>query len=560
MDNRVEVRPQKFILTSLREGGPMGIQLEALGFVFIVHLDPEIRGIKVTWGSRSYGGEMVFEFNREYVFRGGTDVTQFFSHDPDDPAGLFYFSVDRMGRVIFENMGKDPLVVSQEGPRLDKEAWSDAEKVPAIGKASFPLDKPLLMGLDTYPMLCVRRGGEIYLVTLDGRKFRLEDGVKYHLGNRHEALEKKLDPLKGKSSGLLLGRIGIDGSHGSVMAQDGQIHISREFNMSAHISATSLEEADLAGAWEGVLADLFPVMPEGVEMWGNGNADNLLEAFHSFEIAGTPSIPVCMATCKGPYYLLNEDRMGVRQDEPGKARIVVVDGIGGGARGHQAANISVESLLGYDDIPRGISHASNRMGSDRRFEGGGAAFLSCEIEQIDENMKLKTYLMGDLQIAIGDPNQTRASIISRPQTLQRDWVDAGYTAEDRPVGVDLTYWHKAAEIVTKALTGSAQAFEAEYYEYEVVSGDWVIMASDGLFDVISPQECLDLILSDSAVQTPDQAMVKLSGVLNAIWTLRQDTTRALLMGDGFSEGEIDLILSKAGAKEDNVAVTVIRIP
>lgn len=197
-------------------------------------------------------------------------------------------------------------------------------------------------------------------------------------------------------------------------------------------------------------------------------------------------------THRGAVRQQNQDAYAVQELEDGRAIALVCDGMGGARAGNVASTMAVElfmkEFLQGDDTVR----PEERM---RR----AAALANHEIFQRsieDEECTgmgttLVAALAGENEAVIlneGDSrayyiNQDGITLVTRDHSLVEDLVERGELTREQA----RTHPHK--NLITRAL-GAEPVLMADCFRKEMAPGDYLLLCSDGLSNVVGEQEML----------------------------------------------------------------------
>lgn len=197
-------------------------------------------------------------------------------------------------------------------------------------------------------------------------------------------------------------------------------------------------------------------------------------------------------THRGAVRQQNQDAYAVQELEDGRAIALVCDGMGGARAGNVASTMAVElfmkEFLQGDDTVR----PEERM---RR----AAALANHEIFQRsieDEECTgmgttLVAALAGENEAVIlneGDSrayyiNQDGITLVTRDHSLVEDLVERGELTREQA----RTHPHK--NLITRAL-GAEPVLMADCFRKEMAPGDYLLLCSDGLSNVVGEQEIL----------------------------------------------------------------------
>ncbi len=207
-------------------------------------------------------------------------------------------------------------------------------------------------------------------------------------------------------------------------------------------------------------------------------------------------------TDKGRIRKDNQDCFIIEKCEAKDCLVVALcDGMGGAKAGGLASRLSNKAFISYI-FSRLISRV-NRTPNYREIlqaacaEANGVAY---EYSQFDEEFSgMGTTIVGGVIrnggngyiINVGD---SRAYHISRRgnfiKQITRDHSLVEELLEYGAITPEQAKTHPQRSVITRAL-GSDPKVEADYFEFFLLSGDFLLLCSDGLSNTISDQEMLD---------------------------------------------------------------------
>jgi len=187
----------------------------------------------------------------------------------------------------------------------------------------------------------------------------------------------------------------------------------------------------------------------------------------------------------------NEDSAAVIQAPSGHLLLVVADGVGGAKQGHVAAKLAVDSLV------KAVASADPELTSIRALiidcmehtnqairELGTGAATTLAVAEI-HNGQLRTYHAGDSTILVcSSHGKTRLMTVGHNPTDQA--VDAGWMDANEAIV------HHERHLVSNIL-GSSQLRIEIGPRFTLAPMDTVLIASDGLFDNLVPDEVISRI-------------------------------------------------------------------
>jgi len=200
---------------------------------------------------------------------------------------------------------------------------------------------------------------------------------------------------------------------------------------------------------------------------------------------------------------LNEDALGA---DPNIGLFVLADGLGGYNAGEVASTMAVSSLLsglgaqllaahgsdnGNFDPARALHDALVAL-NDEIFR---AALHSTLYEGMATTAVVAWFLGGRLWVAhAGDSRLYRYRAgalqqITRDHSFSQELLDAGMISEEEARVLP------AKNLVTRAV-GASPTLEPEVHDYDLESGDILLMCSDGLTEMVSDPDICGMVSTD----------------------------------------------------------------
>jgi protein phosphatase len=213
----------------------------------------------------------------------------------------------------------------------------------------------------------------------------------------------------------------------------------------------------------------------------------------------TFTVDFALKTHPGLVRPLNEDAVGA---EPDVGLFLLADGLGGYNAGEIASTMAVSTLLA--ELTAALRHAQDaglpfdprRALIEALVDMNQAIFRAALNSTAFEGMATTVvigWLLGDrLWVAhTGDSRLYRMrdgelAQITRDHSFSQELLDAGMVTEDE---VRLL---PAKNLVTRAL-GAGADIEPEVHDYDVASGDVLLLCSDGLTEMVGPFEIAGLM-------------------------------------------------------------------
>ena len=201
---------------------------------------------------------------------------------------------------------------------------------------------------------------------------------------------------------------------------------------------------------------------------------------------------------------LNEDAVGA---DPNIGLFVLADGLGGYNAGEVAATMAVSSLLSGLGVAleRAHSHEDGNFDPAQALRDGlvqlndeifRAALNSTMYEGMATTAVVAWFLGGRLWVAhAGDSRLYRfrngaLHQITRDHSFSQELLDAGMISEDEARVLP------AKNLVTRAV-GASPVLEPEVHDYDLESGDIILMCSDGLTEMVENHAIAALVGADT---------------------------------------------------------------
>ena len=196
----------------------------------------------------------------------------------------------------------------------------------------------------------------------------------------------------------------------------------------------------------------------------------------------------------------NEDAFGM---QPEQGVFVLADGMGGHPSGDLAAKIAVESTIDYLTAPRkpGRSRARPQRMAEAALVSDQAVIETSR--QFDDRQGMGTTLVGvwlgrsfiDV-IHVGDSraycfNGTRLEQITTDHTLVQELISSGQLRQDSPEV------KRFGHILSQAVGLGGDDLRPTHSRFRRRKGDLILLASDGLTDLVANQEIADILVTYS---------------------------------------------------------------
>ena len=171
---------------------------------------------------------------------------------------------------------------------------------------------------------------------------------------------------------------------------------------------------------------------------------------------------------------------------------VLADGLGGHACGQVASRLAVDALC-----PEALDPLPCKEELLERFQAANTRILEQQAQPGQEDMRTTAVALslgesGAAWAHIGDSRLYRfscgaLSCLTRDHSVVEDMVARGDITPEQ------ARTHPRKNLITRAL-GAEERIRADLYEKELVSGDFLLLCSDGLSNILSDQELLYEVL------------------------------------------------------------------
>ena len=216
-------------------------------------------------------------------------------------------------------------------------------------------------------------------------------------------------------------------------------------------------------------------------------------------------------THRGVVRQQNQDAFATRKLEDGRIIAVVCDGMGGARAGNVASTMAVELFM--DQFAREPGE------SDQERLQAAAALANREIFQRSSSDQdcagmgttLVAALAGQEEAVILNEGDSRAyhineggiALVTRDHSLVEDMVERGELTREQA----RTHPHK--NLITRAL-GAEPHLAADCFRQSLVPGDYLLLCSDGLSNVVTEQELLYEVIHGDGADTCCQRLLDIA--------------------------------------------------
>lgn len=185
--------------------------------------------------------------------------------------------------------------------------------------------------------------------------------------------------------------------------------------------------------------------------------------------------------------------------------LAVADGVGGERAGELAATVAISELLSLADAPVGLPRLM------RAFEVANRTVLAMA-ERHPERAGMATTLtaaaLHDGMVAVVHAGDSRAYRLrsGRLEALTQDHSFGGELARSGLLSPEEAARHPMRSVLTRCL-GHAPRLQVDAWQQPLLPGDVYVLCSDGLTDVVKPDE-LCLLASDEDLDAAAERLVE----------------------------------------------------
>ena len=215
-------------------------------------------------------------------------------------------------------------------------------------------------------------------------------------------------------------------------------------------------------------------------------------------------------TDRGVVRSQNQDAYDVRVLDDGRILAVVCDGMGGARAGNVASTMTVE--LFFDAFSKGSGEDSHRMGQ-AAIQANDQVFQRAIMDDDCAGMgtTLVVALVGEngaLLLNVGDSrayriNQNGVRQITRDHSVVEDMIKSGQLTREEARN------HPRKNLITRAL-GCEPQLRADLFTEDTAEGDWLLLCSDGLSNLVAEQEMLYEVIHGGDPDTCCQRLLEIA--------------------------------------------------
>ena len=216
-------------------------------------------------------------------------------------------------------------------------------------------------------------------------------------------------------------------------------------------------------------------------------------------------------THRGVVRQQNQDAFATRKLEDGRIIAVVCDGMGGARAGNVASTMAVELFMdqfarepGENDQERLQAAAAlanrevfQRSSSDQDCAGMGTTLVAALAGQEE------AVILNEGDSRAYHINEGGIALVTRDHSLVEDMVERGELTREQA----RTHPHK--NLITRAL-GAEPHLAADCFRQSLVPGDYLLLCSDGLSNVVTEQELLYEVIHGDGADTCCQRLLDIA--------------------------------------------------
>ncbi len=196
------------------------------------------------------------------------------------------------------------------------------------------------------------------------------------------------------------------------------------------------------------------------------------------------------------------------------------DGMGGENAGDLASRLSAKAFMEY--VYGKLSSRTRRRGSTKELllqactEANGVAWEYSRFDIaytgmgttivggiVGNNGRCGLVNVGDSRAYVVPARQGMMTQITQDHSLVADLITAGIITQEE------AKTHPQRNVITRAL-GSEETIEADYYEFDLHTGDFLMVCSDGLYNTLSQQEIQQTIRTFEEPEAACRQLMKLA--------------------------------------------------
>ena len=217
-------------------------------------------------------------------------------------------------------------------------------------------------------------------------------------------------------------------------------------------------------------------------------------------------------THRGAVRQQNQDAFSIRTLDDGRIIALVCDGMGGARAGNVASSMAVELFMEQFLKEGGASGDEERM--ERAADLANRQVFQLSTQEADcagMGTTLVAALAGGQEAVILNEGDSRAYhvnedgivLITRDHSLVEDLVERGELTRDQ------ARCHPHKNLITRAL-GAEPVLMADCFRQPLSPGDYLLLCSDGLSNVVDEQEMLYEVIHGGEAETCCQRLLEVA--------------------------------------------------
>ena len=217
-------------------------------------------------------------------------------------------------------------------------------------------------------------------------------------------------------------------------------------------------------------------------------------------------------THRGAVRQQNQDAFSIRTLDDGRIIALVCDGMGGARAGNVASSMAVELFMEQFLKESGASGDEERM--ERAADLANRQVFQRSTQEADcagMGTTLVAALAGGQEAVILNEGDSRAYhvnedgivLITRDHSLVEDLVERGELTRDQ------ARCHPHKNLITRAL-GAEPVLMADCFRQPLSPGDYLLLCSDGLSNVVDEQEMLYEVIHGGEAETCCQRLLEVA--------------------------------------------------
>jgi serine/threonine protein phosphatase PrpC len=181
------------------------------------------------------------------------------------------------------------------------------------------------------------------------------------------------------------------------------------------------------------------------------------------------------------------------------ALLMVADGMGGHEHGQEASQLAIKSLVTY--VSGSLHSQQRRTGDFLSLLREGVEHANCAVYEHNQELRTKmgttmtVCLVVDTTAYVAQVGDSRCYLYHKPTGLSQITQDHSVVAALVAAGViqpEDIYTHPSRNIIYRCL-GEKSHLEVDTFTVQLVSGDTLLLCSDGLWEMVRDQQIATLL-------------------------------------------------------------------